>query len=45
MTAPHARPGWLHVFEGERALGTTVRVRKGDEPAQDKREAPRLFEG
>jgi hypothetical protein len=45
MTAPHARPGWLHVFEGEQALGTTVRVRKGDEPVQDKREAPRLFEG
>lgn len=45
MTAPHAELGWLNVYEGEGALGTTVRVRKGDGPVQDKRDVPRLFEG
>jgi hypothetical protein len=45
MTAPHAELGWQNVYEGEGALGTTVRVRKGDAPVQDKRDAPRLFEG
>ncbi|MBX7080395.1 MAG: L,D-transpeptidase [Nannocystaceae bacterium] len=45
MTTPHARAGWLHAFEGERALGTTVRIRKGDAPVEDKREAVRRFDG
>jgi hypothetical protein len=45
MTAPHAELGWLNVYENEAALGTTVRVRKGDAPVEDKRDAPRLFEG
>ncbi|MBC8067911.1 MAG: L,D-transpeptidase, partial [Deltaproteobacteria bacterium] len=45
MTSPRPRGGWLHVYEGESLLGTTVRVRKGDEPVIDKREPVRLFTG
>ncbi len=45
MTAPHARAGWLHAFEGETHRGTTVRIRKGTAPVEDKREAVRRFDG
>jgi lipoprotein-anchoring transpeptidase ErfK/SrfK len=45
MTAPHAELGWLHAFEAEGALGSTVRVRKGDSPVEDKRDPPRRFDG
>lgn len=45
MTAPHAELGWVHAFEGEGALGSTVRVRKGNTPVEDKRDPPRRFDG
>jgi L,D-transpeptidase catalytic domain len=45
MTSPEPRGGWLHVYEGENVLGTTVRVRRGDEAVIDKREPVRLFTG
>lgn len=45
LTSPQPRGGWLHVYEGEGVLGSTVRVRKGEEQVLDKREPVRLFTG
>jgi hypothetical protein len=46
VTAPEAKNGWLHVYESEGRLGTTVRVRRGDEPVLDKRDPnARVFTG
>lgn len=39
MTTPRVRDGWISSYESDRHLGTTVRVRKGSEPVQDKRGA------
>ncbi len=38
MTSPEPRRGWMHVYEAEGRLGSTVRVRKGDEQVVDKRD-------
>jgi hypothetical protein len=46
MTAPEPRGGWVNVYESDTHLGTTVRVRKGDEEVLDKRDpAARVFTG
>lgn len=38
QTAPAAKPGWLHVYESPTQPGTTIRIRRGDEPVTDKRQ-------
>ena len=45
MTSPHVRDGWLMAYETEGALGTTVRVRKGDRLPRDRRREPESFFG
>jgi L,D-transpeptidase-like protein len=46
ITAPEPRGGWVNVYESDSHLGTTVRVRKGDEAVLDKRDpAARVFTG
>ncbi len=45
LTTPHVRRGWQSSYESESHLGTTVRVRKGDEPVVDKRTAVQPLEG
>ncbi len=37
LTGPHARDGWMDVYEDEGDLGTRVRVREGDTPVSDRR--------
>jgi len=37
ITGPHARDGWMDVFEDEGDLGTRVRVREGAAPVADRR--------
>ena len=37
QTSPPLPPGWTSVFEHAGATGTTVRVRKGDDPLPDRR--------
>lgn len=39
MTGPHPQEGWLHVYETESDLGTTVRLHDGGEPVKDRRDA------
>ncbi len=39
QTAPAAKAGWLHVYESTKQPGTTVRIRRGNEPVVDKRRA------
>jgi hypothetical protein len=39
FTGPHLPGGWLHAYETEANPGTTVRVRRGAAPVQDKRGA------
>ena len=38
MTGPHPQDGWLHVYETEGDLGTTVRLHDGGEPVKDRRD-------
>jgi hypothetical protein len=45
VTTPRVRDGWVSSYESESHLGTTVRVRKGDEPVVDKRTAVQPLEG
>jgi len=45
LTTPHVRRGWQSSYESESHLGTTVRVRKGDEPVVDKRTTVQPLEG
>jgi hypothetical protein len=37
QTSPPMPPGWSSVFEHEGSIGTTVRVRRGDDPLPDRR--------
>jgi len=37
VTGPHPRGGWLHAYESEADLGTTVRIHHGDEVVRDRR--------
>lgn len=37
LTTPEVRPGWVHGYETEQHLGTTVQIRKGDREARDRR--------
>jgi len=37
MTGPHPQDGWLHVYETESDLGTTVRLHNGGAPVKDRR--------
>jgi len=37
MTTPRVRDGWISSYESDAQRGTTVRVRKGDDPAPDRR--------
>lgn len=37
QTGPHLRPGWVEAFEHEARLGTSLRIRRGDKPIEDKR--------
>lgn len=37
VTGPHPRDGWMHAYESESDLGTTVRIREGSLPVRDRR--------
>lgn len=45
LTAPHARGGWMDVYEDEGDLGTRVRVHDGDETVADRRGAVEHVQG
>lgn len=40
LTEPHVPPGWVMAFEHAEALGTVIRIRRGDRPVVDKRRDP-----
>ncbi len=37
QTGPQLRPGWVEAYEHEARLGTSLRVRRGNRPIEDKR--------
>ncbi len=37
LTTPDVRPGWVHGYETEQHVGTTVQIRKGDRELRDRR--------
>ncbi len=39
---PHKPPGWHTIYETAEDLGTTVRIRLGDQPVRDRRIAPEV---
>jgi hypothetical protein len=42
-TGPHLRAGWLEAWEHEAELGTSVRIRRGVRPIEDKRKPVEHF--
>jgi hypothetical protein len=45
VTTPRVRLGWQSSYESETHAGTTIRVRKGDEPVVDKRGPALVLDG